>query len=440
MMAEMNIKVLIVSHNVIDNTSGMGKTLRAYFRNFGPENVAQFYIHPDEPTEFDVCRYYYRFTDVDAIKARVPGFVKGHEFCSDEPDSLIHRERAIHGATESVYQYGRKRTGIIYSGREAVWKTSFWNTRTLKEWVRKFAPDIVFFASGDYAFMYDIAVKIADLANCPLIVSCMDDYYTSNINDGTWIGRRFHSYFMRAVKRTMKRADRFFCMCDQMSDIYSGMFHRPTETLYTPASTAKDAALRSTTDRSISYIGRLGVGRYKSLIDIGKALHDLKISDGPDHIDIYASEKRREVIDMLNCAAGVKFHGAVSAEQVSDVMQESMMVIHTESFEDRYRRKVKFSISTKIAESLVNGPCIFAYGPSDIASIEYLKKNGAAVVATDKDQLGNVLLKAIQGADIRRKCVQNARTLGSMNHDPEKIYGQLNSAFLQAIESERKRK
>ena len=56
-------------------------------------------------------------------------------------------------------------------------------------------------------------------------------------------------------------------------------------------------------------------------------------------------------------------------------MANSMAVIHTESFEQEMMELVRFSVSTKIAESLMYGPCLIAYGPEGIASIDYLKEN-----------------------------------------------------------------
>lgn len=423
-----NKRILVVSHNVIDDTSGMGKTLGAYFKDFGPENIAQFYIHHESPTDPRVCRRYFRFTDIDAIKARLPLTAKGQAFVLDSEKYSYSRDDAAHTA-EAIYQYGRKRTGMIYSGRELVWQTAFWNTKKLRNWVRDFAPDIVFFASGDYAFMYDIAAKIADMAGCPLFVSCMDDYYTNNINSDSRLGRAFHSYFMKKVHRTMEKATRIFCMCDQMSEIYSELFKKPTETLYTPAEKSIADAGEVLETNKISYVGRLGVGRYQSLIDIGNVLSNLKIPGGPDHIDVYANEKRHDVLKKMEDAAGVVFHGPVSPDRVPEIIRDSMMVIHTESFDERFTRKVRYSISTKIAESLVNGSCIFAYGPTNVASIRYLAQNDAAIVATDREQLAGKLLECIQNKARRRQCIHNAHELGELNHSPESVFKQLNRAF-----------
>ena len=45
------VRVLIVSHNVFSRTSNMGKTLLSYFRDFQPDEIAQFYIHSEIPTD-----------------------------------------------------------------------------------------------------------------------------------------------------------------------------------------------------------------------------------------------------------------------------------------------------------------------------------------------------------------------------------------------------
>lgn len=63
------MKVLLVSHTVLSRTGNMGKTLLGYLADFSPQEVAQFYIHSEVPTDNSVCIDYYRFTDVDAVKS-----------------------------------------------------------------------------------------------------------------------------------------------------------------------------------------------------------------------------------------------------------------------------------------------------------------------------------------------------------------------------------
>lgn len=62
------MRVLVISHNVFSSTENMGKTLSGYFKNFAPEDLAQFYIHSQVPV-VDMCYLYYRTTDKEAIRS-----------------------------------------------------------------------------------------------------------------------------------------------------------------------------------------------------------------------------------------------------------------------------------------------------------------------------------------------------------------------------------
>ena len=105
-------------------------------------------------------------------------------------------------------------------------------------------------------------------------------------------------------------------------------------------------------------------------------------------------------------------------------MAQSLAVIHTESFDPVIQRSVQYSVSTKIADSLMSGTCLFAYGPKSIASMEYLSQNGAAVCAFSKAQLPQVLTGLLTNAVLRNSTVQNALALAQKNHR-QQLAGQI---------------
>ena len=82
--------------------------------------------------------------------------------------------------------------------------------------------------------------------------------------------------------------------------------------------------------------------------------------------------------------------------------------------------KVKYSVSTKIADSLSCGRCLFAYGPSDVASIEYLKENDCACVVTKAGDLKEMLKQIICDYDLRCKYTNNALKTAQENHNLER--------------------
>lgn len=39
-----------------------------------------------------------------------------------------------------------------------------------------FSPDVIFFAAGDYAFPYRIALRLSALLHIPIVMWCADDF------------------------------------------------------------------------------------------------------------------------------------------------------------------------------------------------------------------------------------------------------------------------
>ena len=413
------MKVLIVSHTVLSRTSNMGKTLLSYFDAFKPDELAQLYIHSEIPTDNSICKNYYRFTDKDALKSIISIKRYGTIFSEQDIDLERVSTRIDQGLTSRIYQMGRKRTGSIYLLRNLVWRVSHWFTKELKQWLNEFNPDVIFFASGDYAFMYDIARKISQYLKKPLVVSCMDDYYLYNKNHNSLIGRIEHRLYINTVQKTMDKASEIFCICDSMADEYAKLFRKKTYVIHTSAAVKKMSF--NPDAKQLSYIGNLGYSRYKQIIEIGKVLRELGSTIGPEYVDVYSSEKNPEITKLLTENNGIRFHGQISADEVIDVMQNSMAVIHTEAFDNEIKERVRFSVSTKIAESLLYGPCLLAYGPDGIASIEYLKNNKAAYTITARKDLVNGLREFITDSKMRENILQNARTLGKKNHSVSSV-------------------
>lgn len=417
------MKVLVISHNVFSMADNMGKTLTSYFKDFKKDDLAQFYIHSEIPT-VNVCDNYYRVTDKEMIKS-VFGIKTGKIFTETDIETNKIGSRTDSGYETKLYIKARKRTPSVYLARNLWWKLGHWYNRQFRTWLDSIAPDCVFFASGDYAFMYDIALKIARSRNIPLYISCMDDYYFSNKNSGKFLGEFQHTRFMKSVKRCISYSTALFCICDSMSCDYAEYFNKKCITIHTAASF--DESISNGENRQISYIGNLRYDRYLQLVDIGRALKKLGLKI--DHIDVYSTETGEEILKYLTPENGIVFHGSISADEVKSVMSKSLALIHTESFDENIRRAVKYSVSTKIADSLMSGCCVFAYGPEEIASIKYLSDNKAAVCVTSPNELEKGLRMLFDEHKIREEIQFNARLLAEKNHSPRCAFNTLSSGF-----------
>lgn len=406
------MKVLILSHNCISRTSNMGKTLFSYFRDFSPEELAQFYIHCEEPME-PLCRNYHRFTDLDALVSLFSSRSCGRRFSQED----IHPERISartdRGLLRSVYRLGARRTAFVFALRNLLWRCSRWDSEAFWNWIEDFGPDVIFLASGDYGFLYEIACRVADYTGKPLAVCCVDDFYLHNRNDSSLLGKLVHRQFLKTVHKTMNRAAEIFTICDSLAQAHTGLFSRPCRVLHTPALPGMEDTW---SEEQISYLGNLELGRPEQLVAIGSALQTLSLPGIPQFLDVYSAEQDPKILKIMTLENGIRFHGAVSAEEMLQIMHRSMAVIHTESFDPKMQAITRYSISAKIPDSLRNGPCIIAYGPKGVASMDYLEEHGAAWCIHSAAELSKCLEEILTDTSLRNRIIINARRLASENH------------------------
>ena len=411
------MKVLVISQTVFSKTSNMGKTLTSYFTGFRPDELAQLYFHSEKPTNPDVCRDYYRFSDVDALKSIFSSKRKGTKIEASDICSCDESARIDTGISRKAYKVGSKHKAWVLLLRDLIWRLSRWNNAQLLQWVDDVKPDVIFFASGDGAFSYRIAKKIKERLNVPMVMACVDDYYLNNRNKSEFLGKFRQKIFLKSVKKTVADVDEIFTICDTMNAAYTELFEKKCRTLHTSAE-FKELKIRTDADQ-VSYIGNVGYDRYKQLLDLGKAISKISCDNAPHHIDVYSGSINEEYITPLKSAAGIVFHGSVPASNVPKIMESSVAVIHTEAFDNETQNLVRFSVSTKIAESLMYGPCLIAYGPEGIASIDYLKENNAAYVITRPEDLESGLTEILTNAALREQIIKNARALAERNHNAD---------------------
>ena len=403
------MRVLVVSHNVFSKTTGMGKTLSAYFRDFKPCELAQLYIHSEIPVD-SLCERYYRVTDSDMLRSILIR-KSGTAFTKEDIQPLRPHSRTDRGLAAKLYRAAGKRTPIIYFLRNMLWKIGRWKTPAFQKWLDEFDPQAVFFASGDYAFLYCVAREIATERNLPLYVSCMDDFYFYDRNQNLLFGKCQHTRFMRQVSRTMQAAAAIFAICDRMARDYGAFFHKPVYVLHTGSDITEPFPAGG--DR-ISYIGNLSLGRDHQLCALGRALQ--RVTGGERWLDVYSTETDPARLKQMTKENGIRFGGALDAAGVRRVMGESLLLVHTESFENPWRQLVSYSVSTKIADSLASGRCLFAYGPPEVASIAYLREYNAAFCVLDEKELDKGLARILREESLRQSTVAHALALAAQNH------------------------
>lgn len=410
------MKVLIISHCQLSVEYSIGKTLASLFSAFNKNELCQLYVHTGLP-DIDICKSYYRLTDKDVLKGLLTCGAKGKEVSAT--DVLLKDEC---NKSEKPHSVGKFKELL----RDVLWKISKWFGRDLKKWLIKEKPTCIFVAVGSGKFLYDIALKISKIYNIPIITYVCDDFYFNN-TDKSLIGKLWSRELRKKSDKLFTSSKVLVSICREMSELYEKTFNIPAYTVMTGAniSTKKEFDEKAQI-KNIRYFGKLSLNRYKSILDIGKALDELNLFYGGEFsLDVFCGNITEEQRKAFCGIKSVKFHNFVRGEDFNREFFSSDALLNVEAFDYITKARVKYSVSTKIADYIASGIPIFAYGPDGIASIEHLKRNDCAIIATQSKDLTSKLKELFFEKQTVNKILANASYTFEKYHNGKTVSGEL---------------
>ena len=397
------------------------------FRGWPKDRLAQIVYSNTQPS-FDVCEHHWRLSKLGIVKGLLgrssPSIIEG---IPPSPGALT--------APASVFEYdSRARIERMLSGLdervrvpigEAVFRLPCVVSNPLRRWIEAFNPDVIFSSAGTAA-MLRTAVKIARWRNISIVPYFTDDWITTQYEDvllQAWLRRSLSFWFRDFLALSAVR----FTTCDQMTLEYRRRYGGDFETLLFPEP-RRDAPRRTLEDETtgtvrLLFIGSLVPDRWRSLRAIGEALRDLRNEGirGELLIYTYPSDVTKFGAD-LTLEPVMRMAGPAPPDAVPGLQGQADVLVHVESFDTVFRRWTRFSLSTKIPQYLMAGRCIFAYGPAEAASMQYLGAAEAGVTVTDEGPavLRAALRQLIGSAELRQQLAEQAGTVGAERHDDER--------------------
>ncbi len=429
-MRSVEPRVLVVSHNVFSSSGNMGKTMMHMLAGIPPDNLAQLYFHQEIPTR-KCCLHYFRVTDSNILHSLFTRKGEYRTFGESDIDESAVRSRTDTGRLAKIYQFSRRRTPLIYFLRDTMWRLGKWKTRELMEWVRKFDPNVIFLAAGDYAFPYRIAICLSDRLHIPIVMWCADDFYIEPLNNGSFLRRIQCRKLVDLARKAIHQAGTIVTISDMMQRDYAQLFEIPTKTVRI-SSTINHYSLPAESRSGVVYVGNLGINRIAPLVELGRALKETAIT-GFETIDVYSGERNPSILQQINKENGLDYRGCISEQEVERLLGASKFIIFAEAFDNNSVCRTKYSLSTKIAESLRSGACIIAYGPLEIASIDYLRQYHAAYILKEARELPDAIRHLSAEPDEYSRYTQCAQALAERFHSAEVNEGCLRDILTEEI-------
>ena len=323
-----------------------------------------------------------------------------------------------------------RKNGIIYIARDLIWKIGKWNTKELREWLNLQKITSIFLLAGDYIFPLDIAIKISKKYKVPLYVYYVDEYYRKAITKQTLFSRIHKVFYRKKIRKIMDYTKQYFCICESMEQFYKKTFNKDGMVIMntTEIINFKNQNKNDSNKLIISYIGNLECDRWKSLLDIADIIEKEKYYN-KIQFNVYSCEKNQNIIKNLLEVKSLNYMGAITSEQVIEKIKESDILLHVEDFNNINIEKVKYSVSTKIPDSLASGKLLLAYGPKEVESMNYIERNNVGIVVNNKYELKKALEKIVNKEINKEPILNNAKDLVERNHRSNKNYEILNKVL-----------
>lgn len=418
------MKVLIISHNSLSPKHSIGKTLISLFSCFDKNELCQLYIHGSDP--LNIGTSFFRITDKDALKGIFTRKVNGI-IVSPQKDGFENT------STKSQKKYFAKNKAnlAIELARDFTWKLSPWYNKKLKEWITEQKPTCIFVAIGSGKFLYKMAIKISKEFNLPIYTYICDDFYFMK-KPKQFLAYHWKRSLDKSLKELLSNTTEIISICDDLSEVYGNEFKRKAKTIMTGTSYKICTECKINQNvKNINYFGKVTLNRWKSLLDIAKILDKINNEQKSNLVlNLYCGEVEDYIKIEFNKVESCKLHGFISGDKFKNKFFDTDILIHVESFDSEYMERVKYSVSTKIADSLSSGIPLLAYGPENVASIKYLEKNDAACVVTSFSDLKDSVQNLILDEEYRKKLSSRELSTAEKYHNPEKVSRELYNVLL----------
>lgn len=419
------MKALIISHNPMSTQHSIGKTLLSLFSEFSKDELCQLYIHTGRP-EKDVCSSFFQITDKDVLKGVLTRRVEGRRVAVTEEQTQEIGMKDAEAIYSKLYASSKKRNPDRELLRDLMWKLAPWYNRDLRQWLEEQKPTCIFAAIGSGKFLYEMALRISIDYSLPLYTYVCDDFYFMKPN-GTMIGSVWKKMLMLKTKELMRQTSAIVSICQEMSQCYSEEFAKPAITIMTGTNyqVAEEPPIRKNVN-TLRYFGKLSLNRYKSMAEICKEIDHINKEKGSSiSVEIFCGGIDEAAKQELEGIASAKLFDFISGDEFKTTFFSSDALIHVEAFDEASVDRVKYSVSTKIADSLASGIPLFAYAPQNVASMKHLIRNNCAFVATSKDELKEKLLLLLDNIEARRKISENEISTARRHHDPKSVSREL---------------
>ena len=431
-------KVLVVSINAWRDNTGIN-TLINFFSQWDPERVAQIYTRSVLPNT-KVCNHFFQISENAVLKSmfkrnkKTGRVVYNEEF---QQDTTSERENAE--SEMRKYSFFRKhRSYLFVLLRELAWKLGKWKTAELDQFIDAFEADVLFIPIYAYSYMNRLQFYVIKRAKKPVVTYIADDVYSYKSEKGDLLFYINRFFLRRNIRKVMKYNRKLLVIAPKLQNEFGRVFDTETALL----TKGVDFSLHPFEEHQMNpviqlvYTGKTNIGRWQSLSMLAKEIEKINHNGQKMFLSIYTREELTDKVSKaLNVQGASKVMGGVTLDEALKIQKNADVVVFAESLSWKYKDVARMSFSTKLTDYFANGKCILAIGSEDIAPIEYLREEDAALVASTQQQIGRWLQSIVDNPELIAQFARKAYECGLKNHSEKMVQDTFKETLTQAAKS-----
>lgn len=387
------MKLLVLTLNAWDETGSTGNTISNLLRDSEDIEVANIFCR-NEKVNNSICKNYFQITESQIIKSLLPNHKCGRAF-EIESTNTVENDDANILVNNALGNFLRKyRPASLLFARELIWSIPTWKNERLDSFLKSFQPDVIYMHGHTNIYMHRLMEYCSKKTGAKIAMFYGDDMYGRKYR---WpIGYLFETLYRKRLRRSISISSLLFGGSLKLCKEYSSLFGKDFIPMFKQCDLSKVKGKTSVGNPiRIVYAGNLLFGREDAMVRLIKYIEQVnqETTGRKYQIDIFSNTMPKASAQMLfEKSDFVEFKGRRPYSEVCEVMNESDLVLFLESFEKKNIRETRLSFSTKIIDCMQADSAMLAIGPSEIASMEYIKENKIGLTASSLDDIHALLM------------------------------------------------
>lgn len=432
-------RLLIVSSSAFNPLSGGGITFTNLFHGWPRDKITTVTSDPIPPST-DVCEKYY--------------FLGPQEFPWSFPFSLaniVHAQEKIEqtlklakGAPSRLRKNSAGSITILKKiipsfqrvlGGEIPARARI--SPPLRKFIENFKPDILYTILGNLPYIR-LVRKIHHEFKIPYVIHIMDDWPEISYQRGIF-GPARREKMQQELKALLENAAGCFGICQSMCDTYETRYQRK----FLPFANVLDSASWQNKARKdwragipfkIIYGGALiSNSQAKSVGDVAKVIPELRKIGLDIEFEIYAPwYAANHYREELERNAGVKVFDAPEKMDIESLFTGADLLLLPVNFDEESVKYIRYSMPTKVPAYMFSGTPTLAYGPSEVASMQYAREWAHVVTKEDKTELKKAISHLAGSEQLREKLAKRALQLAQNRHDRATVSKTFHKSLIEA--------